>query len=225
MSERGLTPRALARAETLTRIKELALGQLASAGAGELSLRAIARELNIVSSAIYRYYPSRDDLITDLILDGYTDLAATLHAAGAGAGTPRERWVEKCHALRVWAVEQPHRFALIYGSAIPGYAAPATTIEPAGEVVRALFDPVARAGETALTTVSPALRRQASTLQSALSQELTPELAVAIAATFAQLIGTLTLELGGHFVGTFDPAEELYAELVDRQAGLLGLPS
>jgi cytochrome P450 len=64
---KGPTPRQLARAENIERIKALALDQLATSSAGELSLRAIARELNLVSSALYRYFPSRDDLLTALI--------------------------------------------------------------------------------------------------------------------------------------------------------------
>lgn len=32
-----------------------------------------------------------------------------------------------------------------------------------------------------------------------------------LASALATLVGLLTLELGGHFVGTFDPADELFA--------------
>ena len=97
---KGPTPRQLAREQNIERIKSLALTQLAETGAGSLSLRAIARELNLVSSAIYRYYASRDDLLTALIVDAYGDLADRLEEAGgssrgadhAGAGwTPATR--------------------------------------------------------------------------------------------------------------------------------------
>ena len=92
---KGPTPRQLAREQNIERIKELALTQLAESGAGSLSLRAIARELNLVSSAIYRYYPSRDELITALIVDAYGDLADALEGAGApGRRGPRRRWVD-----------------------------------------------------------------------------------------------------------------------------------
>ena len=88
----GPTPRQQARAANLERIKGLALQQLADSGAATLSLRAIARELNIVSSAIYRYYPGRDELITDLVIDAYGDLADQVEAATAGRRPPRRRW-------------------------------------------------------------------------------------------------------------------------------------
>lgn len=118
------TPRQLAREETLARIKTLAVAQLASTAASELSLRGIARELGLVPSAIYRYYAGRDDLVTALILDAYGDLAAAISMATRTHRTPRQRWVDGALALRVWAVTEPHRFALIYGSVIPGYQAP-----------------------------------------------------------------------------------------------------
>ena len=146
----GPTPRQLAREQNIDRIKALALTQLAESGAGSLSLRAIARELNLVSSAIYRYYPSRDELITALIVDAYGDLADHLDEAGAaGRRGPRRRWVDTCLAMRAWAVSQPQRWALIYGSTIPGYAAPPDTIDPAGRVVLALCRPVAESGAAA----------------------------------------------------------------------------
>jgi AcrR family transcriptional regulator len=222
---KGPTPRQLARAENIKRIKALALDQLATSTAAELSLRGIARELNLVSSALYRYFPSRDDLITALIIDAYNDLAETLEAAGApNRRRPRRRWVETCLALREWAVAAPHRFALIYGSAIPGYSAPADTIEPAGRVIRALCSPVldGRAGGSLVVPRGP-LGRQLDHVADGLGVDLDRPRMLALTAALARLIGLLTLELNGHFVGGFEPADELYATLVDQDADALGL--
>ena len=77
-------------------IKAIARQHLATDGAN-LSLRAVARDMGMVSSAIYRYFPSRDDLLTALILDAYNALGAAVEAAEArgrrattspGAGSP-----------------------------------------------------------------------------------------------------------------------------------------
>lgn len=130
--------RARARIEVTAAIKDEARRQLAAEGAAKLSLRAVARELGMVSSALYRYFPSRDDLLTALIIDAYDSLgesAESAHAevAGAGAG-PRERWISVCLAARRWALEHPHEYALIYGSPVPGYTAPDTTIPAASRV-------------------------------------------------------------------------------------------
>lgn len=224
---KGPTPRQRARAENIERIKDLALAQLATSAAAELSLRAIARDLNLVSSALYRYFPSRDDLITALIVDAYTDLAETLESAGvADRRGPRRRWVETCGALRDWAVAAPHRFALVYGSAIPGYAAPPDTIAPAGRVIRALCSP-ALEGPQGLAGSAPVPRGplggQLERAATGLSLEVDRPRMLALTAAFARLIGLLTLELNGHFVGGFEPADALYAALAEREADALGL--
>lgn len=220
----SLTPRQLAKAQNIERIKELALRQLATEGASSLSLRAIARELNLVSSAIYRYYASRDELITALILDAYDDLADTLETAADTRRGPRGRWVDTCLALRGWAVATPHRFALIYGSAIPGYAAPADTIEPAARVVRALAAPVVAGGAPHVRrSLARPLAEQLRGAAEALELELEPSAVLSVVEAFAHLIGALTLELNGHFVGAFEPADVLFAALVEDMANPLGL--
>jgi len=146
-ASRAATVRERARAELSREIKEEARRQLAASGAGELSLRAVAKELGMVSSALYRYYPSRDDLLTALIIDAYNALGAAAEgaiAAGqAAAGSAdlarpappaRDRWIAACHAVRDWALANPHEYALIYGSPVPGYRAPEATIGPAARV-------------------------------------------------------------------------------------------
>ena len=222
---KGPTPRQIAREHNIDRIKALALTQLAESGAGSLSLRAIARELNLVSSAIYRYYPSRDELITALIVDAYGDLADHLEEAGAaGRRGPRRRWVDTCLAMRAWAVSQPQRWALIYGSTIPGYAAPPDTIEPAGRVVLALCRPVAESGAAADgRTVGRTLTGQLDVTRQALELDVERETMLALIAAFSRVVGLLTLELNGQFVGGFEPADDLFAALVEQEADALGL--
>ncbi|MCX5138485.1 TetR/AcrR family transcriptional regulator [Streptomyces sp. NBC_00338] len=70
-----------ARIEVTAAIKDEARKQLAAEGAAKLSLRAVARELGMVSSALYRYFPSRDELLTALIVDAYDSVGeAAEHA-------------------------------------------------------------------------------------------------------------------------------------------------
>jgi AcrR family transcriptional regulator len=220
----GQTPRQLAREETLRRIKTLALGQLAETGAGELSLRAIARELNLVSSAIYRYFASRDELITALIIDAYNDLADVLdEASRRDQRTPADRWRETCSALRDWARGQSHRFGLIFGTSIPGYHAPQTTIAPAARVYRALLIIALDARPTGEVAIGPELHEQLKITSTALELGVDEPTMLAVVGAFSRIVGLITLELGGHFVGTFEPADQLYVAIVEREAGLLGL--
>ena len=128
------TARERARAELTREIKEEARRQLAETGAHGLSLRAVARELGMVSSALYRYFPSRDDLLTALIIDAYDALGEVAETAIAASARPRVRWLAACHAIRGWALAHPHEYALIYGSPVPGYRAPQATVGPASRV-------------------------------------------------------------------------------------------
>ncbi|MFF4617206.1 TetR/AcrR family transcriptional regulator [Nonomuraea jabiensis] len=124
------TARERVRAELTREITDIARRQLATEGAGGLSLRAVAREMGMVSSAIYRYFPSRDDLLTALIIDGYNALGESVERADAECRQddhPR-RWMTACHAVRDWALAHPHEYALLYGSPVPGYQAPQDTI-------------------------------------------------------------------------------------------------
>uniref|UniRef100_UPI0024BB6BCF TetR/AcrR family transcriptional regulator n=1 Tax=Mycolicibacterium poriferae TaxID=39694 RepID=UPI0024BB6BCF len=89
------------------RIVELGRHQLISEGAAGLSLRAIARELGMVSSAVYRYVASRDELLTLLLVDAYTELADAVERARPETGTWREHLTAIGRAARRWALSQP----------------------------------------------------------------------------------------------------------------------
>src|SRR5690242_5730832 len=130
------TARQRARAELTREIKEAARRQLAETGAPQLSLRAVARELGMVSSALYRYFASRDDLLTALIVDAYDAVGTAAERAEAAADRADllGRWLATARAVRAWALEQPHEYALIYGSPVPGYRAPVDTIVPAARI-------------------------------------------------------------------------------------------
>ena len=134
------TARERARAELTREIKEEARRQVAATGAQRLSLRAVARELGMVSSALYRYFPSRDDLLTALIIDAYDALGDSAERAVAALprADVRGRWRACCTAVRGWALAHPHEYALIYGSPVPGYQAPQETIQAASRVALVL---------------------------------------------------------------------------------------
>ena len=238
------TARERARAELTREIKEAARRQLAAVGADGLSLRAVSRELGMVSSALYRYYPSRDDLLTALIIDAYNALgdAAETAIADAGPGASRVRWVAACHAIRAWAVANPHEYALIYGSPVPGYRAPEATIGPAARVplafVGVLADAVA-AGEVAAgpdrdAGIDDALADQAAVLLAALAvgpavpdapavSAIPADVLVRAVIAWTQLFGMISFELFGQFVGSFEPADGLFAHGVAQIAAFVGI--
>ncbi|KDO08705.1 TetR family transcriptional regulator [Amycolatopsis mediterranei] len=128
--------RARLRSEMHQEIKDAARRRLAEEGAN-LSLRAVARDMDIVASALYRYFPSRDALLTALIIDAYEGLGAAAEAAEAAVprDDPRGRWLAVCRAVRAWALAHPAEYGLLYGSPVPGYAAPPETVAPASKVI------------------------------------------------------------------------------------------
>jgi AcrR family transcriptional regulator len=121
------------RQETVAEIKDLARRQFAEAGPGALSLRAIAREMGMASSALYRYFASSNELISALCVDAYNSVADALTKARethADDDPARQCWAVG-HAYRRWARADPSDFALIFGTPIPGYHAPPELTAPA----------------------------------------------------------------------------------------------
>lgn len=227
------TARDRARAELTREITEEARRQVASEGAQRLSLRAVARELGMVSSALYRYFPSRDDLLTQLIIDAYDGLGEAVERADDGipAGDPRARWTAKCHAARAWAVAHRHEYALIYGTPVPGYQAPEATVGHASRVPVALLGVVRDARDAGLLAEPPARRgpldpelvAQGELAASLVAIDLPPEAAVRAVIAWSQLSGMIGFELFGTFAGSFDPADAFFTEAVARMADLVGL--
>ncbi len=121
------------RDEMVGAIKNAARQQMASEGTAAISLRAIARALDVTAPALYRYFTSRDDLITDLIVDAFNALADALVAADAEQERDDygARMIATLIAYRSWAIEHPTDFKLIYGNPIPGYDAPREITVPA----------------------------------------------------------------------------------------------
>jgi AcrR family transcriptional regulator len=186
-------------------IVELGRRQLVTEGAAGLSLRAIARDLGMVSSAVYRYVASRDDLLTLLLIDAYSDLADAVDAAGADAGDWREEIVAMARAAREWAVRQPASWALLYGSPVPGYQAPAErTVGPGTRVVGALFGALARGiADGAVAGSDMAVPQSLSGDFDLLREEFAftgDDRAVAKGfALWAGLIGAISLEVFGQY--------------------------
>lgn len=230
-----------ARHEITVAIKDEARRQLAEQGAAKLSLRAVARSLGMASSALYRYFPSRDELLTALIIDAYDAVGGAAERALAAAGPPSAaaplvRWRAVCRAVRGWALEHPHEYALIYGSPVPGYSAPQITTDHAARVGLALIQVVldARPGDApgALAAPapapgpdapSPAVAEDMEELAARLGVPLpVPQLAVLVA-SWAQLFGLVTFEVFGQFNRVVDAREEFFDQAVDRLADGLGL--
>ena len=219
MAETGMrTPRERYRDQVRTEIKDHAREQIATAGASALSLNAIAKRMGMSGPALYRYFASRDDLITELVRDAYRSLADTFRtAAGTGTDLPG-----LAHTLRAWALADPQRYFLVYGTPVPGYHAPDDITGIASEIMTTLLDACTAAGP-ADGSATPFETHLADHRDWA-GDHPAPPAALHWALTFwTRLHGVLSLELAGHFTGMgFDPAELFASELaglVERRGG------
>jgi AcrR family transcriptional regulator len=230
------TARDRARAEITSEILAAGRRHLATEGAAALSLRAIARDLGMASSAVYRYVASRDELLTRLIIDAYDSLgeAAEAAEAAAGRGDLYGRWSAICRAVRGWALANPNEYALIYGSPVPGYFAPADTIGPASRVanllIQILVDAAARGievPEAGRAGLSQTARTALAPVRAAVPAEISDVTLQTGLMQWAALFGTVSLELFGQFQNVIgeQPGDRdaFFAECVGRWAAQIGI--
>lgn len=212
------------RAEMTEEIKAVAHRHLATEGAN-LSLRAVARDLGMAPSAVYRYFANRDELLTALIIDAYNSVGEAAERAAHGGADFRARWLAVSAAVRGWALTDPHQWALIYGSPVPGYRAPQDTIGPAARLLltigRILLE-AHRAGR--LAPGEPVTGRYAEELAD-VAHALGPDTPVrVVAGTFAlffQLCGAISGELFGQLNNGIEEDRQGFFEFQMRGAATL----
>src|SRR5215472_140812 len=222
------------RAELIREITEIARRQLATEGASGLSLRAVAREMGMVSSAIYRYFPSRDDLLTTLIIDGYNAIGAAVEKAEAAC--PRDdypgRWLAGCQAVRDWALAHPHEYSLVYGSPVPGYRAPEQTLGAASRAA-AVFGKIISDAQASGVLDPPALcppppgsfAPDAERLRKSVLVAV-PDAAAARALTvWASVFGLVSFELFGQFENVVTDRGAFFDQAVGCLGAMMGLPA
>ena len=168
-----------------------------------MSLRAVARDLGMVSSAVYRYVPNRDALLTMLIIDAYDSLGEAVEKAERAMSRDDYlgRFLAACHGVRNWALAHPQEYALIYGSPVPGYAAPEDTIAPASRVPTVLITilvDIEVAGRAPAAAVDPVVRRQLAPSGSSSTDSFRTTCCSAGIAAWSGLFGAVSFEFGGH---------------------------
>jgi AcrR family transcriptional regulator len=227
------TARERVRAELMAEITDVARRHLAKDGAAGLSLRAVAREMGMVSSAIYRYYASRDDLLTALIIDGYNAVGEAVERAEAAC--EREdlmgRWLAVCHALRDWALAHPHEYALIHGSPVPGYRAPEDTIGPAmrdAAVFGRIVSDACRAGVLdppgGYPPAPEALAADAAAIRDALLHDVPDDVVARAVTAWPGLFGAVSFELFGQYDNVITDRTATFDYAMRGLGRFIGLP-
>jgi AcrR family transcriptional regulator len=211
------TARARARAETTRAILDEARRQLAEHGAAGLSLRSVAREVGMVSSAVYRYVANRDDLLTQLIVAAYDAMGAVAEEARDPEDPPRVQWRVVWRAVRAWALAHPAEFALIHGSPVPGYAAPPETITAAARLGSVLVAIVVEHGG--------GVDGPRGLVVDDVLSGLDPGTAPALVAAWTQLVGTVAFELFGQYENVVIDRAAYLDHVADVAATSVGLPA
>ena len=233
-SEKPPTPRERARARTIEDIVRLGREHLALHGAAALSLRAVARDLGVVSSAVYRYVENREELLTLLLIDAYNELGDEVDAAVAALPEADHagRFSALGSAVRRWALREPARYGLLFGSPVPGYRAPAErTTGPGTRVIQALMsllDGAYRAGRLVApggqAAVVPPLAADLERIRRDMGLAVPDILLARGALVWTSLFGAVSFEVFGQYgADTFAAPDELFAHHLAVLAGLAGL--
>jgi AcrR family transcriptional regulator len=205
--------------------------QLAASGAAGLSLRAVARGLGMAPSAMYRYFQSRDEILTALIIEAYDAMGEVAEAAARPAEPPSGRFRSVCRSLRAWALAHPHEYALLYGAPVPGYHAPELTVAAASRVTAVLGGIVRDAwqagaiSESRIPPVAAAMAEQARPAEQALMPGVPLPVASRALVMWALLFGQVSFEAFGRLEGVVADGGVVFEFTVDTMLAMLGFAS
>jgi AcrR family transcriptional regulator len=223
------------RAGMVEDIKAFARRQLAEGGPGAISLRAIARELGTASSALFRYFPSYNDLISALVVDSYNSLADALNTAqdGRSSSDHAGRWLTVCLAYRQWSLENPGEFALLFGTPLPGYQAPIEITGPAAsrsvEVALGVFTAAVHAGAADPNHSQVPPDFEIGPLWQSLLEfreaACEPRVAGIVVSAWASLLGYLVIEIFGSLSILVNDTDQFYRAHVRSTMLAMGFDS
>lgn len=239
------TRREITREATVREIKQTALERMRHSGSTELRFADIARDMRMSAPGLYRYFDGRDELLTALIADAFTDLAQTVERArdAVPVGDVGARLIAIAQAFRGWALAEPHRFALVFGPPVPGYAAPVDgpttganrramlalkSIVHEAHAAGVLHPP--RTGDAVADSPAFAAELAALAALGALAEPVDLELPLgttrALMQAWASLYGFVALEAFGHLAWHGPAARgELFVGMLRTAADTIGLPA
>ena len=214
--------RAVVRTETTAAIIRHARRQLETRGAANISLREIARDLDMASSAIYRYFESRDQLLTVLIIDAYNRLGAAIEDADTACDRDDliGRWTAITQEFRAWALSNQADYGLVFGTPVPGYEAPADTnaagLRYTNVVVQLVADATAQGcvSEIELPKIK-GLVSEYRNVKKAIGVNAPDTTLLAGLSAWASVFGAINLEIFGHVDNVYTNPGIHFAALVD----------
>ena len=223
--------------QTEAELRAIASQHLRTEGAAGLSLRAIARDAGMAASAVYRYFPSRDDLLTDLLVAAFTSHAESVEAAAQSfvdSGDPVAGLRAALLAYRQWAVDHPAEFGLAYGTPVPGYRAPADRTMGPGTRIGAFLlglliagDHAGRLDKAVLQTrqrrLGPAVKAQLTAARDAFGYPVSLPLLALGLETLIRLHGFVSMEAFGQLAATVTDGAAYYDEFLSLELARCGV--
>ncbi len=217
------------------RLVDAAYRRLAADGAAGLGMRKLAADLDVTPGALYRYVAGRDELLTILVVDAYRSLNDAIRQAVTAQETAdlEARWVAAWCAARDWALEHCHEYELIYGTPVPGYRAPTDTIGPASGITFLLASIASELIEASEVVADPPYEQEPEGLEADVQQirnwlaanqlpaTASTEMILLTVEAWTTLIGALSLELFGHYVGSIQHGGEYIERLARRSFAAL----
>jgi AcrR family transcriptional regulator len=212
------------RAQVRQEVKEVALHQLAEAGPGGISISAISKQLGVSGPALYRYFASRDDLLTELVIDAYDDLANALTVAISKVPTddPRGRFEALARAYRRWALAEPHRYRLLFGPPLPGYEAHAQRLVEASWAAMHLLLDILREFGAGAASLSQPLAAELTAWTLPHHPGIEPAVALRAVLVWSQLHGIVGLEIAGNFASMSIDTDQLFEIQLAAMTATLG---
>jgi AcrR family transcriptional regulator len=213
------TPRERFRAQILDEIKRAALGQLATSGPAGVSVNAIGKELGVSGPALYRYFASRDELLTELVIDAYHDLASALREAirETPSQATRRRFEGFARTYRSWALAQPHRYRLLFGPPLPGYDAHAERLVDGAQTVMDVLIETLPPDSNARRPPRP-LAAELTRWATTRAAQVDPSTALRAVLTWSHLHGFVGLEIAGNYASMGINPDQLFDAELSRLA-------
>jgi AcrR family transcriptional regulator len=225
----GPTRRERVRDATVLEIKGTARRLLVEDGPEALTLRAIAREMGMTPAALYRYFPSHDEIVAALCQDVLDEITRTLERArdAVAADDPVGRLMAACREFRRWSLAHPREFQLTYAGAADrppvGHEEPGQYLS-FGAVFLGIFVEIWAARPFPVpddADLPPDLTRQLRAFAAASATPLPLGVLAAYLAGWVRLYGAVTIEVFGHLGFALTDAEPMFeAMLADMRRQL-----
>lgn len=236
--------REMQRMATELEIKAVARKQLSVDGAQHVTLRGIARDMGMTAPALYRYFPSLDELVAAMCEDFFEEVTEAISAAIAQASeSPGHAMHAAIRTFRDWATGHKGEFTLMFreGEVVTGASAPCAGSQKFAGVFFGLYVRMWRAQSFAvpeLTEVSAATCARMAAFASQILEpsdapggaapqdaaDLPPGALFVFARTWVRLYGVITMEVFGQLTFLFDDVSPYFESELEDAARAVEVP-